>query len=176
MTQQTATVDHVRELATKKRHKRDQRRPVVIPPGAHATRDGNITRLVLPYPPSSNDYWRTAKGHTYLSSMARDYKKAVEKICEGCQPFRGPVRLTALVYRPVRRGDLTNRCKVLEDSLQAIAYIDDKQIVKAVYELFDDTGNPRVEVEVVSLGKVEGLLFGDVVDTAPKKKRRIKDK
>lgn len=166
------SVDEVKAL-TGKPKKRDQghgdkAKPIYLPPNAHATRDGGTIKLVLPLGPSSNSYWRTrvvqTSGRkpvavTYLSADAKAYKAIVKKIGERCEPFRGPVTITAVVYRERRAGDLTNRCKCLEDSLEGIAYENDRQIVQACYRLMDDKHNPRVEIEIVSLGKVEGLLF-----------------
>lgn len=48
-------------------------------------------------------------------------------------------------YRTDEAGDLTNRCKVLEDSLQAITYLDDKQ-------LFNTDGQTNIAQKGLSVG------------------------
>jgi Holliday junction resolvase RusA-like endonuclease len=53
-----------------------------------------------------------------------------------------------VVYRPRKAGDLSNRIKVLEDALNGIAWIDDKQIVEIHARREDDASNPRVEVRI----------------------------
>ena len=153
--------------AKAKRSHRDRAKSLHIPKGAHATRDGDAIRLVLPYPPSANSYWRHAKGVTYLSREAKDYRKVVALIGANCRPLRGPIRLTAYVYRPRRIGDLGNCEKVLSDALQGIAFEDDAQVVEQHLYRHDDKANPRAEVLVESLGPVNETLF----DKGPKRKR-----
>ncbi|MDE2104093.1 MAG: RusA family crossover junction endodeoxyribonuclease [Patescibacteria group bacterium] len=180
-TQQKATVEEVREM-TAKPPKRDQGhgdkfKPIRIPANAQATRDGDTIKLVLPVPVSANSYWRSrvvqAAGRkpmavTYLSAQAKAYKALVKKIGEHCEPFRGPVRLTARVFRARRAGDLGNAEKVTSDALAGVAFIDDAQIVEHHWYQDLDRDNPRVEIEVVALEQVEGLLF----DAAPGARRK----
>lgn len=183
-TQIKATVDEVRAMTAKPR-KRDQGhgdklKPIYVPYNAHATRDGDVIRLILPSPVSANSYWRSrvveAAGRkpmaiTYLSAQAKAYKAIVSKIGEHCEPFRGPVRLTARVFRPRRIGDLGNAEKVTSDALAGVAFVDDAQIVEHHWYQDLDRDNPRIEVEIVSLGKVDGILF-DEPDEPKKRGRR----
>jgi crossover junction endodeoxyribonuclease RusA len=106
--------------------------------------------LVLPYPPSSNRYWRNFRGRMVKSDDARTYQTAVRWQCEAMciAPHTGPVALTMTFYRPAKRGDLSNRVKVAEDALQGYLYNDDKQVVELHCYQRDDKQNPRVEVEV----------------------------
>lgn len=167
-TQQKATVEEVREMA-KKTRKRDQGhgeklKPIRIPANAHATRDGEVIKLVLPVPVSANSYWRSrvvqATGRNpmavvYLSAQAKAYKAVVKKIGANCEPLRGPVRLTARVFRARRAGDLGNAEKVTSDALAGVAFIDDAQIVEHHWYQDLDRDNPRVEIEVVAMETVE---------------------
>jgi len=116
-------------------------------------------KLTLPFPPSANRYWRTrvlrSRGQvlvqTYLSPEAKAYKKAVAEVCERAhlEPVDGEVSLVLHVFRPKLVGDLSNRLKVLEDSLNGFAWVDDKQVaeIRMVRDL--DRERPRVEVEVL---------------------------
>lgn len=110
--------------------------------------------LTLPLPPSANAYWRsvTINGHArvLVSREAREYCKrvAAHALFSDAKPLKGPVSLTARVFRKQRRGDLLNFEKVLCDSLEGIAYENDSQIVEAHFYLGDDKHNPRVEVEI----------------------------
>lgn len=112
---------------------------------------------VLPYAPSANRYWRSIviKGRirVIVSAEARKYKKRVAAILSAVrfEPFRGPIGIELLIYRPIRRGDTTNRIKVLEDVLQGIAYINDDQIEHIIARRFDDKDNPRIEIKVWNL-------------------------
>jgi len=107
--------------------------------------------LTLPYPPSTNRYWRTnKKGHVYVSPEAKRYKTEVGWLVRaaGVDPLEGDIFITARVYRPQRSGDLSNRQKVLEDALQGYAYEDDKQIAGYYFTRHEDKRNPRVEIEI----------------------------
>ncbi len=108
-------------------------------------------KLVLPYPPSANRYWRTVNGHPVVSAEARAYKQGVKLrlLSEGYRnPPSCPVVLFATFYRPRKAGDLSNRIKVLEDALNGIAWIDDGQVVEIHARREDDKLNPRVEVRI----------------------------
>lgn len=185
MTQQRMTAEQVKALLARPR-KRDQghgdkAKPIYIPTNAHITRQGDTIRLVIPPPVSANSYWRNRVVHapgrkpmsiTYLSAQAKAYKAVVKRMGQYCEPFRGPVRVTARVFFPRRGADLGNAEKITSDSLQGIAFLDDKQIEEHHWYRGIDRDNPRIELEIVSLGKVTGLLFGEM--EAPKAKRKGK--
>jgi len=110
--------------------------------------------ITLPYPPSANRYWRHLRnGRTIVSDEARVYRTTANALCRitGMRPLDGRVCVTYHVYRPIKRGDLMNREKVLSDALQGAAFADDAQIHEAHLYLHDDKANPRVEVTVDSL-------------------------
>jgi Holliday junction resolvase RusA-like endonuclease len=109
--------------------------------------------ITLPVAPSANRYWRqTLQGdHPYVSEEAKAYKRLVLNLClvEGItSPFVGPVILTIEFYRALASGDLSNRIKVLEDAIEGIFYLDDKQVVELHARRHDDPDNPRIEVTV----------------------------
>jgi Holliday junction resolvase RusA-like endonuclease len=60
----------------------------------------------------------------------------------------GDLRLFVDLYRPRKSGDLSNRVKILEDSLQGFCFKNDSQIVELYCRRFDDKANPRVEVRI----------------------------
>lgn len=108
-------------------------------------------RLVLPFPPSANNYWRMVKGRMLLSRQAREYREQ----CAFAATLQwkhalveSAVALRLDLFFPDRRGDLDNRIKVAIDSLRGVAFVDDSQIydLRAVRHL--DRANPRVEVTV----------------------------
>jgi crossover junction endodeoxyribonuclease RusA len=110
-------------------------------------------KLVLPYPPSANVYWRIWRGRPCVSAEARDYKRRVllMGLTLKLRPLEGPVSLALTIYRPRPAGDLSNRIKVLEDALQGVAFEDDDQ-VEVIHALrLDDAANPRAEVTVEQL-------------------------
>lgn len=109
--------------------------------------------LTLPYPPSANRMWRRQGRHMALSQEARDYKQEVAllALASGCEPLEGDIEITLHVYRPRKAGDLDNRIKAVWDSLNGIAYHDDKQIISLHAYRHDDKVNPRVEVTIESV-------------------------
>lgn len=109
-------------------------------------------RLVLPYPPSANVYWRNVGGRVVKSADARLYALKVAALCRAAKasPLAGPVMVSVNVFRPIRRGDLDNRIKVTLDVLRGYAFADDEQVVEIHAYRHDDKANPRVEVEVTT--------------------------
>ena len=84
-------------------------------------------RLVLPYPPGVNDYWRMfvpKKGPPRMleSTIGRTYKEEVRKLALqqlGHLPqFSGPLRIEIQAFRPRRSGDVDRHSKVVLDGLQ----------------------------------------------------------
>lgn len=110
-------------------------------------------KLTLPYPPSANKYWRMWKGRILVSAEARQYKLDIATLARiaGLRPLDVPVILSLDIYRPAKRGDLSNRIKILEDALQGVAYDDDSQIVEITARRFEDKKEPRVEVTITYL-------------------------
>jgi len=109
--------------------------------------------LTLPEPPSANRYWRHARGNTYLSAEAKDYREQVwtaackarvnrKMACEVAFSFRW--------FRARRSGDLDNRTKQLLDSLQhACVIVSDSQVVELhAYRDDSDRNNARVEITI----------------------------
>ena len=108
--------------------------------------------IELPYPPSSNRYWRHVGNKTLKSEEARNYQTTAGWLWKatGVDMLDGDVCVSLRIFRPQRRGDLDNRIKVLLDALNGIAYEDDGQVVELHAYLGDDKKNPRVELEVVA--------------------------
>lgn len=106
--------------------------------------------ITLPYPPSSNRYWRNFKGRTVVSDEARSYKNDVGTLCNiaGIQPIDGDIAVKVEIRRPAKRRDIDNHAKVLLDSLQGYAYNNDGQIMDLHLSMRDDKRNPGVTVTV----------------------------
>ena len=90
--------------------------------------------LRLPLPPSSNRYWRVARGRVYTSKDALDYRDMVAgaMMVAGSAKMDGQLAICIeFAQTDRRRWDLDNRIKQLLDALQkAGAYDDDGQIVQ----------------------------------------------
>lgn len=130
--------------------------------------------LSLPYPVSSNRYWRSFsqknRATVVLSPEAKAYKEEVglrAKVAGIRNPIIGRVALKIRLYptRPedaearirkhgaawdatVKCIDLDNSLKVLIDSLKGIAYVDDDQVWSINAERMTPDGPGRVEIEI----------------------------
>jgi crossover junction endodeoxyribonuclease RusA len=109
-----------------------------------------IMKIDLPYPPSSNRYWRSFRGRMVVSEEARTYKRVVGLIANhaGLQPGQGDVSVSIHIRRPAKRRDIDNHLKVTLDSLQGYMYENDGQIVELHAVMVDDKRNPGITVTV----------------------------
>ena len=109
-----------------------------------------MARVTLPYPISANRYWRNFRGMMVVSAEAKAYKTKAKLLAlsAGMRPLDGEVVVKMDVYRPLKRGDLDNRIKVLLDALRGAAFVDDDQVIEIHARRFDDKANPRVEIEI----------------------------
>lgn len=115
--------------------------------------------LILPYPPSANRNSRIGNNRAYTPANVTAYKLecgwcAQAQVTAG-MPFAGAVSLTLRFYRPRRSGDLDNRIKIVQDALNGIAWVDDKQICELHVYRFEDKRNPRVEAEISEVSHAE---------------------
>ena len=91
-----------------------------------------ILDVELPYPPSTNHYWRQFRGRAIISREGRLYRQRVHDIllAKIDRPADGPLTCTIALRPPDRRRrDLDNTLKPMLDALQhASVYEDDSQI------------------------------------------------
>jgi crossover junction endodeoxyribonuclease RusA len=96
------------------------------------------TRLLLPYPPSVNHYWRHVGAKVLISRTGWAYRSAVAAAAVVQQAHAVPGRLAVtLLVRPPdrRRRDLDNLCKSVLDALaHAGVYEDDSQVDRLTVE------------------------------------------
>lgn len=87
-------------------------------------------------PPSANRYWRTAvrgkRAITYISDEAKQFKKDMFYMAKAAKIVKTdkPVSVSITWHRKTEKsaGDIDNRIKVVLDSLNGIAWDDDKQV------------------------------------------------
>ena len=95
--------------------------------------------MMLPYPISTNKMWRNFRGRMVLSAEGNAYKVTVAWLAKThkVKVLDGDVAITVILH-PRRkkdgtasksRLDIDNVLKCALDSLNGIAYIDDKQVV-----------------------------------------------
>ena len=101
--------------------------------------------IKLPYPVSTNRYWRNFKGRMVRSSEANSYKSQAGWIAKTCgvNLTENPVRMHIKLHPMATKAglasktciDLDNALKVAIDALNGIAYVDDKQVQMIVAEV-----------------------------------------
>ena len=103
-------------------------------------------RVVLPYPPSYNRYWRNG----FVSTEGQLFKRraAVALLGYNGPCYDGEVVVELRFYRPRKSGDVDNRVKQVLDALQGVCYNNDNQVQQFTAARFDDAQNPRVEIVV----------------------------
>lgn len=124
--------------------------------------------LLLPYPISTNRYWRSFRGRMVRSKLALEYKAEVVALATESllHKYTGPVavRMTLHPERPmdwekrarkdpnwalgVRRIDIDNAQKVALDALQGVVFDNDKQVTSLCITLGEPIAGGGLSVEV----------------------------
>ena len=124
--------------------------------------------MLLPYPISTNRYWRTFRGRTVRSAEAVAYKDHVISLASESQSkvYTCPVEVRMMLHpeRPldwakrakrdpdwalsVRRIDIDNAQKVVLDALQGVMYTNDRQITTLTIKLGEPIDGGGLSVEV----------------------------
>jgi Holliday junction resolvase RusA-like endonuclease len=125
-----------------------------------------VVRLVLPYPPRANRYWRLftpkkgqkGQARMIVSTLGKAYKAAVRELVRSsvAGALQGPLRIDLDVFRPRRAGDVDGHAKVLFDALQRDEkedwpglYLNDAQAFRVKVEHWDhQPRRPRVQATV----------------------------
>ena len=118
-----------------------------------------MIEIDLNYPPSANRYWRCFRNRMVLSKDAEEFKKHVQDTVKGMELHltHDPVLvIISLSPKLTVKGeasktciDLDNALKVILDSLQGIAYQNDKQIKKIIAEYGQAKVNGGIKVQVL---------------------------
>lgn len=108
-----------------------------------------IMTLIMPLPVPVNKAYLHSLGRVILSPEARAYKNRAQ--WEALAQYReAPLRgeLSVVIHFYARKGDIDGRIKLLLDSLNGIAWGDDRQILQLQVWQHLDPREPRAEVEV----------------------------
>lgn len=139
-------------------------------------------KLILPYPISSNRYWvtfpyldritRKPKAVTVPSAEAKAYKQEVAwraKAAGFKDPTSKPIEIASIKLCPRTNKDgsasgvvldLGNCWKVVEDALQGVVYVNDKQIKRIRnVEYGEPTESGALIIEVVEFVPCPAGLF-----------------
>jgi len=117
-------------------------------------------KLVLPFPPSVNTYWRAPNkgplaGRHLISAKGRAYQSAacaaiVEQLRRLPKPTSAPAAVEIILFPPdARRRDIDNYNKALFDALtHAGVWEDDSQVKRMLVEWGPVTKKGRVEITI----------------------------
>lgn len=97
-----------------------------------------MIEFTIPWPPTTNTYYRNVQGKTLISREGRSYKRNISQIVSRnhFKKATGRLEVVLVCYPPDRRKrDLDNLLKAIFDSLQkAGVYDDDSQIDRIVMQ------------------------------------------
>lgn len=121
--------------------------------------------ITLPWPPSSNIYWRYVNGRVITSKAARDYKYLIQQLS---YTWKAPKFTTerlffvVKVYPPdKRKRDIDNLLKVTIDAIASTGvFQNDSQIDKIMIERCHEVklGSLEVEISRIAADKVGNVL------------------
>ena len=116
--------------------------------------DDDVCRLVLPWPPAMNTYWRHDRGRTHVSTAGKRYRGDVFAAVWSLPKrpaFRGSIAMRITLYQRRAGGkcDLDNFNKGVLDALaKAGVYENDNQIDGLFIVRGERCDQPRAEVEI----------------------------
>jgi len=117
-------------------------------------------KLILPFPPSVNAYWRSPnsgplKGRTMVSAKGRTFKSAaraaiIEQLRCLPKPSAAPASVEITLYPPDSRSrDIDNYNKALFDALtHAGVWEDDSQVKRMLVEWGPQVPGGKVEITI----------------------------
>ena len=110
-------------------------------------------RLVIPGTPIPLGRHRTGKGRTYLPARSRAYRTLIQTcwMASGRPSLGGlPFACSMRFYGLRANADLDNAIKAIMDSLNGLAFADDRQLVciAGAHRLPADADGPRCEVDL----------------------------
>lgn len=117
-------------------------------------------KLILPFPPSVNTYWRAPnkgplKGKHLISAKGREYQSAacaaiIEQLRRLPKPCTAKAAVEIIFYPPdARRRDLDNYNKALFDALtHAGVWEDDSQVKRMLVEWGPVVPKGKVEITI----------------------------
>ena len=125
-------------------------------------------RLVMPWPPSVNGYWRAHGVLSHrggkprvivsqiLSEKGRDYRRSAAEavLIQGSPQIAGRVRVTESFFPPSRREyDIDNFRKAYRDALTHSGVIEDDQMIDSDLgnKCRPDKANPRIEIVIQAI-------------------------
>lgn len=130
--------------------------------------DCQVTIIELPYPPSTNRMWRNFRGRTVLSDEGVTYKAKAGWLAKaaGAKCVDHDVALVVTLHpRKNKDGsasktvlDLDNIFKIACDSLQGIAYVNDKQIKRLAASYGAPIKDGGLTVAVMAANDMKAIL------------------
>ena len=118
--------------------------------------------LTLPYPVSTNRYWRRAGNRIILSDDGKKFKATViSEYGYLCKTTDKDVSLTIRIHaKTTKKGiasksciDIDNCTKSVLDSLIGLVYVDDKQVKKLTIEYGEPVEGGATTVKVYEIYK-----------------------
>lgn len=112
---------------------------------------------------------RVTKHGTYTPQAVREFEKQVARAawlamsCNQLQPFTGPLEASFVFGLEAMRGDLDNYQKAVQDALNGVVYVDDRQIQRHHAVKLRRKGKPFCEVTITELPEGWADAYGEMV-------------
>lgn len=128
-------------------------------------------KMILPFPPTVNTYWRHVGPRTLISRKGREYRRAICGLLAGGGPRKPPaggrIALSMDAFPPDRRRrDLDNLPKAVLDSLaHAGVYEDDSQIDLLIIRRQDLVKGGKLGIQIGDMPLNHCLLCGNEMNS-----------
>lgn len=110
------------------------------------------TLVIKTKPVGVNQRYTISRGRNILSRKYRDTKEAMmweaKSQWQG-EPLTGDVTINIFLYLDNHRPDIDSYLKIILDSLDGIAYDNDRQVTELSVIKMHDSEEPRIEIQVL---------------------------
>lgn len=111
--------------------------------------------------PSVNHYWKLSGSRRYLSVEGRRFKQLVARQARVNHfvLLEGDIEVTVHWFKKgKKKGDLDNILKVIMDSLNNVAYQDDKQVKSIIARMWEHAGKDGVFIQVSPFEPTDAMV------------------
>ena len=129
-------------------------------------------KLWLPLPPSVNSMYKPTRKGVRLSKHARLYKERVGWYVNRLEPLAGHLEVIVHINAHNKSRDIDNCLKLLLDSIEKFAYLNDRQVARIHAHMYHDKASDEgvyVEIDEIrpmlnAIHSLDSTQYGIVED------------